>query len=58
MHLLILYTLAAALVGYAGRRRRIGFLGFFLVSLLITPVLGFVIVFLSAPAKVRSEETP
>jgi uncharacterized membrane protein YhaH (DUF805 family) len=55
MHLVILYILAAALVGYAGRSRRIGFLGFFLVSLIITPVLGFVIVFLSAPSRARTE---
>jgi uncharacterized membrane protein YhaH (DUF805 family) len=54
MHLVILYILAAALVGYAGRSRRIGFLGFFLVSLIITPVLGFVIVFLSAPSRART----
>jgi hypothetical protein len=49
MHLLVLYVIAAVLVGFAGRNRRIGFPGFFVLSLLMTPPLAFVIVFLSAP---------
>jgi len=57
MHLVVLYIIAAALVGFAGRNRRIGFPGFFVISLLLTPVLGFVIVFLSAPGKESSAHT-
>jgi len=51
MAIVVLYVLAAVLVGFAGRNRRIGFLGFFAISLLFTPILGFAIVFLSAPTK-------
>jgi hypothetical protein len=49
MPAIVLYLLAAALVGFAGRGRRIGFIGFFLLSLLVTPIIGILIVFLSAP---------
>jgi hypothetical protein len=55
MHLIILYLLAAALVGFAGRNRRMGFFGFTIVSILLTPILGFLIVFLSAPGDGPSE---
>lgn len=51
MHLLVLYIAACALVGYAGRSRRIGFLGFFLVSILLTPIIALLILLLSAPSK-------
>jgi hypothetical protein len=43
----ILYVLLAVLVGLCGRRRRAGFLGFFILSLLITPVLGLLFVYVS-----------
>jgi hypothetical protein len=55
MHLIILYVLGAVLVGYAGRNRRIGSVGFFLISLLITPILGFLIVVISAPMKTAAD---
>ena len=47
--LLVAHILGSALVGFVGRRRRIGFIGFFLVSLLVTPVITVVILFLTAP---------
>jgi len=49
MPAIVLYVLAAALAGFAGRNRRIGFIGFFILSLLVTPIIGILIVFLSAP---------
>lgn len=51
MHLPVLYLLGAALVGFAGRRRRVGFVGFFLASVLLTPLLGLIILLLSAPQR-------
>ena len=47
--LLAAHILGSILVGYVGRRRRIGFIGFFLVSLLLTPVVTVVVLFLTAP---------
>lgn len=49
---LFLIVVGAVLVGFLGRHRRIGFLGFFLVSLLITPLLGLLVLILSADARV------
>lgn len=51
MHLLLLYVVACVFVGYAGRSRRIGFIGFLLVSILLTPVIALLILMLSAPSK-------
>jgi hypothetical protein len=47
--LIYLYVMASILVGYFGRRRVMGFLGFFLTSLLITPVGGLLVLLLTAP---------
>ncbi|HVC19682.1 MAG TPA: hypothetical protein VNE16_06370 [Vicinamibacterales bacterium] len=41
--LIILWILLSLLIGYAGRRRRIGFLGFFLGSLLMAMALALAI---------------
>lgn len=49
---LLLMIAGAVLVGWLGRHRRIGFLGFFLVSLLITPILGLLVLILSADDRV------
>jgi hypothetical protein len=43
----VLYLLLAVLVGLCGRRRRMGFVGFFIVSLLLTPVLGLLLVYMT-----------
>ncbi len=37
--LIILYLVFCLLIGIVGRRRRLGFFGFFLLSVLLTPVL-------------------
>ena len=48
---LILYVFTAILVGIFGRGRRIGFLGCFLFSLLLTPPLFFLLLIITAPKK-------
>ncbi len=50
--ILLLMTAGSVLVGWLGRHRRIGFLGFFLVSLLVTPILGLLVLILSADDRV------
>jgi hypothetical protein len=47
--LIVAHVLGSFVVGWAGRRRRVGFLGFLIVSLLVTPILGLLILFISAP---------
>ena len=38
MHVVI-YLLLCLVVGFVGRRRKIGFLGYFLLSILVTPLI-------------------
>jgi hypothetical protein len=47
--LLVAWVIGSILVGIAGRRRRVGFLGFLIVSLLVTPLLGLLILYIAAP---------
>ncbi len=49
----IIFLAGSVLVGYLGRDRRIGFLGFFLSSLLLTPLLTLLILILTAPRKTK-----
>lgn len=37
--LVIVYLVLCFIIGIAGRRRRLGFFGFFLLSVLLTPVI-------------------
>ena len=43
-----IYFMASVLVGFLGRNRMIGFLGFFIVSVLITPVLSALVLALTS----------
>lgn len=47
------YLVLAVLVGLCGRHRRIGFVGFLIVALLLTPPLGLVIVYCTAETRPR-----
>lgn len=40
---ILLYLLLCVLVGWLGRKKAIGFVGFFLVAFLLTPIITFVI---------------
>lgn len=46
--LIYVYFMASVLVGFLGRHRAIGFIGFFIASLLITPVLSFLVLAMTA----------
>ena len=48
--LLVFHLVGSLVVGYAGRHRRIGFVGFVILSLLITPVLALLALWMSAPS--------
>ena len=45
-----LYVLLAVLVGLCGRHRRVGFLGFLLMAVLITPPLALLLLYLTKEA--------
>jgi hypothetical protein len=49
MHLLVLYLLGCLLIAFGGRRRRVGSIGFFLLAVFLTPILGALILLISAP---------
>jgi hypothetical protein len=45
------YLLFAVLVGLCGSRRRMGFTGTFLLSLVITPILALVLLLITGPSR-------
>jgi hypothetical protein len=47
----ILYILFALLVGLCGSQRRMGFMGTFIVSLLVTPVIVLIVLLLTGPSR-------
>jgi hypothetical protein len=48
---ILFYLFACLAVGFVGRNRRIGLLGFFLASIVLTPLITLLILVLSAPKK-------
>jgi ABC-type multidrug transport system permease subunit len=50
MHLLLI-IIASLVVGFLGSMKRIGFWGGFFASIVVTPLGGFLLVLVSAPAK-------
>jgi hypothetical protein len=51
IEIVIVYLVLCLIAGFLGRRRRIGFWGFFFVSILLTPLISTLFIFLAAPAK-------
>lgn len=45
------YLLLCLVAGFAGRKRRIGFWGFFFSSILFTPFISLLFLFLAAPRR-------
>lgn len=45
--LVVIYLLMSIMVGWLGRRRHIGFVGFFVLSLVITPVITLLILMMA-----------
>ena len=46
-----LYVLLCILVGYLGRKREIGFAGFFILSILLSPLITALILLISGQRK-------
>jgi hypothetical protein len=47
----VVYIIFCLLVGLCGSQRRMGFLGTFVVSLLVTPVIVLIILLLTGPSR-------
>ena len=47
--LILLYVSLAALVGYAGRKRTVGFAGVFILSLILTPFIMVLVLMVAGP---------
>lgn len=45
--MIVIYLLLSIVVGWLGRHRHIGFVGFFVLSLLITPVIALLILMMA-----------
>ncbi len=48
--LVTMYLALSAMTGVLGRHTRVGFWGFFFLSLLVTPLLPWIALFLTSPA--------
>jgi len=53
MHIIIiiLYLSICYFIGFLGRDRRFRFFGYFILSILLTPIIGLLFVFASDPKK-------
>lgn len=49
MIVIVLYLLACAVTGLMGRKTTIGFLGHFFLSILVTPIIDFLIQVIARP---------
>lgn len=54
-HIAILIA-GCLLIGFLGRRRKLGFWGYFFASLLLTPLIGALFVLVSDPKRDRSSD--
>ncbi len=52
-----LYILGCMLAAYLGRNTRIGYWGFFFISVMLTPISGFLIQYFAYPKKRKEYKT-
>jgi hypothetical protein len=53
--LLVAYIVFSVLVGLCGSRRRMGFTGTFLLSLVISPVIALIVLLITGPSRRAAE---
>ena len=51
LQIVLVYVVLCMVVGFFGRRRRIGFWGFFFLSILVTPIISSLFIFVAAPVR-------
>jgi hypothetical protein len=54
----VLYVIFCLLAGLAGSQRRMGFIGTFLLSLVITPLLALLLLILTRPSRGERDRSP
>ena len=54
--LIIVNIVLAYFIGFLGRNRRLGFWGNFFASLLLTPIIGFLLIIATDPVKDEDEK--
>jgi hypothetical protein len=54
----LIYLTLCGVAGFFGRRRRIGFWGFFFLSIMATPFATALFIYFSAPARPRRRRAP
>lgn len=47
--IILLIALCSLVIGYLGRRKKLGFWGFFFASLMLTPVFGLLLLVIAGP---------
>jgi hypothetical protein len=52
--LIILYVLTSIFVGWLGRHKQIGFVGFLILSLVTTPVVSFLVLMVAQDRRERT----
>ena len=57
LQIVVLYLLLCLVVGFLGRRRRIGFWGFVFLSVMLAPLVTSLFIFFAAPVKRRRVAT-
>ena len=50
------YLMLSVLAAWCGRYRRIGYWGFFFVSLIFTPIISLLFIFFAAPVRINKNE--
>ncbi len=53
LEVIFIYLLACGAAAFMGRRRRIGFWGFFFLSIIATPLLSALFIFAASPMRPR-----
>ena len=48
--ILLLVALCSLVIGFFGRRKKLGFWGFFFASLMLTPIFGLLLLIIAGPA--------
>ncbi|OIO01395.1 MAG: hypothetical protein AUJ49_07620 [Desulfovibrionaceae bacterium CG1_02_65_16] len=49
--IILLIVLFSLIIGFFGRRKKLGFWGFFFASLMLTPIFGLLLLIIAGPAK-------
>jgi len=54
--ILLLVALCSLIIGFFGRRKKLGFWGFFFASLMLTPLFGLLLLIIAGPSAAFSAQ--